>query len=312
MKQYTSIGEIIRYYRTKEGLSQEALAFGICDRKYLSKIELNKCVPTLEIINLLSEKLNVPLYSIYSLMLRHKNIETHKRIEVLNAHFFDDKKKYLPDLIKEYENLPEFQDGEPAQILLYAKAIYLSNVEDKLYDSIHLAFEALKINPNVSIDNLFTNNVHFTGIELKLINMISICNFRSGNLEEGKKYYYLCITQLKENFFDIPYVTNKNEPSELKLFVVMAYNYFTFLKDDGAFTYADLDYTLNLLKKFHSTYMLPELLLCKAYQEIKNENYKKAREYYNVSHSLGNYIYTGNRQKENEDYILGNLLIFLI
>lgn len=311
MKQYTSIGEIIRYYRTQKGISQEELAFGICDRKYLSKIERDKCAPTLEIINLLSEKLNVPLYSTYSLMLRHKNIETHKRIETLNAYFFDDKKEDLPYFIHEYENLPEFQDGEPAQILLYAKAIYLSNVENKFADAIQLSLEALNMNPDFSMDNLSANTIHLTGLELRLLNMISVCYFRDKNFDEGKRYYYLCVNHLKEKFFDIPYVANRNEPSELKLLVAMAYNYFVFLRDEENFTYADLDYALMLLKKFHSTYLLPELLLCKSYQEIQNKNYRAAQEYFYISHSLGSYIYSKERQKEIENNVLGTLAAFL-
>lgn len=312
MTQYTSIGEIIRFYRTQKGISQETLASGICDRKYLSKIERDKCIPTLEIINLLSAKLNIPLYAIYSLMLRHKNIDTHKKIELLNAHFFDDKKNVLPALINEYEQLPEFQSGEPKQILLYAQAIYLSNVENKLNDAINLSFQALNIKHNFSADTLFSNtDIYFTNLELRLLNMISVCYFRSGNFEEGKRYYYLIINHLKEKFFDFPYVANNIEPSELKLFAVVAYNSFVFLKDDCTFTYADLDYTLDLLKKFHSTYMLPELLLCKAYQEMSKQNLKKAQEYFDTSRHLGIYLYTKERQKENEKNILGDFLKLL-
>jgi len=42
MNNYITIGEIIKHYRKQNGLSQETLADGICDRKYLSHIENDK------------------------------------------------------------------------------------------------------------------------------------------------------------------------------------------------------------------------------------------------------------------------------
>lgn len=81
MKTYITIGEIIRYYRKESGLSQEELAEGICDRKYLSHIENNKNIPTLDIINQLSNRLGINLYDSYALMLHKHDIDTYKKIE---------------------------------------------------------------------------------------------------------------------------------------------------------------------------------------------------------------------------------------
>ena len=91
MENNITIGEIIKHYRLQKHLSQEKLAQGICDRKYISHIELGKQIPTLDIVNQLSERLGINLYETYALMLRHHDIETHQKIEQLNQHFSIDK-----------------------------------------------------------------------------------------------------------------------------------------------------------------------------------------------------------------------------
>ena len=126
MENNITIGEIIKHYRLQKKLSQEKLAQGICDRKYISHIELGKQIPTLDIVNQLSKRLGINLYETYALMLRHHDIETHKKIERLNKCQVLDKRERLIDLINQYKDLPGFQYGEPFLQLEYAKATYTS------------------------------------------------------------------------------------------------------------------------------------------------------------------------------------------
>ena len=164
MNDYITMGEIIRHYRKEAGMSQESLAMGICDRKYLSQLENNQKIPTLYTVNLLSERLGINLYDTYALMLRHHDIETHKKIEILNQHFTIDKIPLLKTLIDEYENLPEFQSGEPLQYLKSAKAIYIANHLSNQKASITTALEGLSTNKHFSLTT--NTQCHFTNIEL--------------------------------------------------------------------------------------------------------------------------------------------------
>ena len=122
MNDYITIGEIIRHYRKGKNLSQEELSNGICDRKHLSHIENDKVIPTLDIIDRLSERLQVNLYENYALMLRHHDMDTHKKIELLNQNYKPELLDNLIILVEKYDLLPSFQYGEPKQILLYAKS----------------------------------------------------------------------------------------------------------------------------------------------------------------------------------------------
>ncbi|GBF12376.1 tetratricopeptide repeat protein [Tepidibacillus sp. HK-1] len=53
------IGDKIRYYRIKKGLTQSQLAEGICSKSYLSKIENNLEVPHKEVVGFIFERLGL-------------------------------------------------------------------------------------------------------------------------------------------------------------------------------------------------------------------------------------------------------------
>lgn len=56
-----NVGSIIKYYRTKRGLTQGELAEGICSTSHLSKIETNMYAANEETVNLLLNKLDLQL-----------------------------------------------------------------------------------------------------------------------------------------------------------------------------------------------------------------------------------------------------------
>ena len=49
---FVNFGDVLRYYRNRDGLSQEQLAEGICTREYIGLIEKNKKIPTLYITSI--------------------------------------------------------------------------------------------------------------------------------------------------------------------------------------------------------------------------------------------------------------------
>lgn len=298
MSDYITIGEIIRHYRKEKGLSQEELSEGICDRKHLSHIENDKTIPTLDIINRLSQRLQINLYETYALMLRHRNIETHKKIEILNQNYKPENIERLLPLIKEFECLPDFQTGEPKQTLLYTKAVYYSY---KLHDfdrSIRTALKGLSLNNEFTIENSCTNRF-FSNVELSLLLCIMVDYCRMKNFTEGKKYYIFLYNYITNLFSVSHYATNRNEQFELRFLSKLVYNYFIFFKDDD-FDVSHIDKTLKLMKSLHSHCMLPELLLCKAYIEIREGNVNNAKQTYSLAHQLGLYLYSESYQKHLE------------
>lgn len=289
MEKYITIGEIIRHYRKERNLSQEELCVGICDRKHLSHIENNKAIPTLDIINQLSQRLQINLYETYALMLHHHDITTHQMIEYLNLHLTPQKRDLLLPIIEKFERNSAFQSGVPKQYLLHAKTLYTSNVLHNPQEAIHCAIEGLSINPNFSIDN--NNKKYFSNVELSLFLSIMVNYCRMGNLEKGQ-YYYDFLYNYINNLFSIShYATNRNDQFELRLLAKIVYNHFIFFKSKTEYDISHIDNTLNLMKSLHSNCMLPELLLCKAYIQTRENDLLTAKNTYLLAHQLGLYLY---------------------
>ena len=58
------IGRKISFFRTQKNLTQEELCSGICSTSYLSKIENNKTIPSVEVLELLCKRLEIRLEDI--------------------------------------------------------------------------------------------------------------------------------------------------------------------------------------------------------------------------------------------------------
>lgn len=303
MNDYVTIGEIIKYYRLKKGFSQQQLADGICTRKYIGQLEKNINIPTLDIINKLSQKLQINLYDTYALMLRHHDIETHLKIEYINQNLHEDKIEHLLPFIEQCENLPEFQNGEPAQCLLYAKSVYTSNLLKQYDSAISLAIKALSINDSFDINTISPIRL-YSNVELTLLNLILVNYCRLSNFSEGKKYFELIKKYLIDFFQTSHYATNRNNQFEIKLLSTITYNYFSFFKDDSNFDITNIEQTMELMKNLHCTYNLPQLLLCKTYYLAKDNRITEAKSNYTLAHHLGLYMYSYDYMIEKELEIL--------
>lgn len=305
MNQYITIGEIIKYYRTEKGLSQNALAQGICDRKYISHIENSKHIPTLDIINQLSTRLGINLYDSYALMLRNHDLDTYKKIENLQSYLVGPTSKNIMDLVNEYKNLPSFQYGEPLQCLKYATALYYGNCLQEHQKAILYAIEALSENESFSID-ISNPKRSFSNLELSLLNLIAVSYCRLEQKDEAKKYFELAHNYLVTLFAQNHYATNRNQQFEIKFWATHICNYFLFFRDTHDFSIDILDNVLITLKKYSCNHRLPELLLCKTYLLQQHGKSEDAKKLYLLAHTLGNYLYDPVYHKEhNEKHLLG-------
>ena len=309
METFITIGEIIRHYRKELGLSQEALSDGICHRKYISSIEQNKQIPTLDIINQLSDRLGVNLYETYALMLQHVNIETHKRIEELNKHSSVNEHSKLQALIQEYEVLPEFHHGEPFLALTQAKAMHLAWCKNDYHAVIALISDAL-VQEGVDIDT-HSLSCTLSNKTLTLLNSLAINHCRVGELFEGQRYFEFLIAYVDHYFKSNHYATNRNNQFELKFMVNLTYNYFLFFREKGNIALRKLDEILSLMKSLHNCYLLPELLFCKTYLLLANEESDVAQETYSTAHALGLYLYGEKYLVHLEKTILDKYFSFL-
>ncbi|MGN0311153.1 MAG: multiprotein-bridging factor 1 family protein [Lachnospiraceae bacterium] len=298
---YSTIGEIIRHYRTSAHLSQNELASGICDRKYISKIELNKCIPTLDIINQLSDRLEINLYDSYALMLRHCNIETHKKITKLNEYFSSNQIKLKP-LIQEYSKLEEFKSGEPYQYLKYAEALYAAYVLHDFSTAIEKASEGLHV---ADFHNPSQKQVRLSNIESNLLLSYGVNNCRINNLEIGKSAFDYLLHYLHDLLSQYHYIVNRNYHYEQNLLGLVTYNYFVFLRDFSSYEELldQIDKALNILDSLKNAANLPDLLFCKTYLLYKLGNKDLALETYYTAHSFSMYYYKDNYAEIETDIL---------
>ncbi len=305
MKNFSSIGEIIKYYRLTNDISQAALAEGICSREYLGKIERNECIPTLAMINQLSHKLEINLYDTYAIMLRHHNIETHQKIEKLNDFFSEENIHLLPKLIEEYESLDNFQYGEPYQHLMYAKSICLSNLENQYMKAIQLAAQGLSLN-HENLDDLLNHKQHYSNIELALLLSIAVNYCRCEEIETGKKYFKVLHTYLIHLLTQSHYAINKNNHFEINLLCNITYNKYVFCAENTFQELSEINQVIELMKDLRYSYSLPELLLCKSALENKLGLTSEAAKTYQIAHSIGLFLYSEDYQLDLEKNIFAD------
>ncbi|WP_392454338.1 helix-turn-helix domain-containing protein [Chryseomicrobium aureum] len=110
------IGSLIKFHRTKQGLTQQTLADGICSVPHLSKIENNSKEANEETIRLLLERLSIDLQDVEKLEVEIK--------ELLKQ--FTDQMYYLEreEVKKSFEKLQKKKDLIPFTEYLYLYELY--------------------------------------------------------------------------------------------------------------------------------------------------------------------------------------------
>ena len=106
------IGSLIKYHRTKQGMTQNTLAMGICSIPHLSKIENNSKEANTETIRLLLERLKINLQDVKK---SEQNIQylLNRLLEHMN----------FQEEVKAKEALEELKDFE--EMIVFTEYIYL-------------------------------------------------------------------------------------------------------------------------------------------------------------------------------------------
>lgn len=96
-----NVGSVIKYYRTKNSLTQSQLADGICSISHLSKIESNAYSPHESTIKALLSKMGVQL---------NKEVEKHKQLERMIGKFIDCSLHYDLETMRKIYKLLELEN----------------------------------------------------------------------------------------------------------------------------------------------------------------------------------------------------------
>ena len=281
---FVDFGDVLQYYRNREGLSQGQLAEGICTRVYVSQIEQNKQIPRLHIIAAFSNRLGVNLFEVYAMILEHNDFDTHKKIEKLNEAIagYDDKRVY--ELAKEYASLPGFSGGVPLQFIKYAYCLYYANVLHDYGETVSCATEGLSVSGVP--DACMTPTAMLSVIDLCLLLVKSVNLCRNGKLEEGRKhleYLHECARlRLTQN----KYIANRNLRFDINLFTKTTFNICVFFPDDTVRNKMILEETIMLLQDHKCTRKQSELLLYKARYLYDTGEMDNARDCFRAGYYL--------------------------
>ncbi len=285
--EYMNFGQTLKYYRKERHISQEDLSCGICDRKYVSNVENNKCIPSLYMVYLLSEKLNIDLFSKYAQTMRHKNIETHRLIEKISDSLRAEKtiSEILPllDCCKELE---DFKTGEPFQCLNYGYAAYYLCVKKEYKIARNYLQNALFHHYEDETKLLFAGN-HFSNIELACLLSLATTLFECEEQSKSKNYFLFLFDYFDLLFSESRYSVNSNYHFELNFVGKVLFNYFLTFPEESIETGEQVDKILDFLRRYDSSCNLTELLLCKAKVEKARGNDKAAETVIKQAQTIG-------------------------
>ena len=299
-----NFGEVLRYYRKSEHLSQEHLAEGICSREYIGLIEKGENIPTLYMIYAFSKRMGVNLFDAYAMIVEHNDLDTHKKIEKLNEAIalHDDTQAYK--LAVRYSSLPGFSHGVPLQCIKHAFSLYFSNTLRDYERSVAYASEGLAVSGITNLDTVSPTTLTSVDMCLLLVKSVDLC--RAGKKEEGRQHLEFLYDCTKCRILESRYIANRNRRFDINLFATVAYNLCEFFPDDADNNISYLDEAIQILDRYQCDNMLEELSLYKAKYLYDKGKREEAQVYFNA----GYYPLLHKTSRENTDRcargILGN------
>lgn len=195
-------GNLIRSRRTALGMSQEALAEGICDPVSISRIECGRVTPKRQIFQLLMERIGMTGGSFETVVQveRPELLELAVQISVLLSH---SKGAEAEPLIEKLEQQTKRADRFSRQYLLFVKALALFDQQKiTVEEHARLQEEALYLTlPRISMDKLAEWS--FSRQEVSIINALSYSYGKLGKKEEIISLLTMVQKQYERKPFDL-------------------------------------------------------------------------------------------------------------
>ena len=189
--EYLNIGNTIKEFRIRKGISQLTLSEGLCEPSTLCKIESGRQNPNKKLLEALVSRLKIPMslnIPVTKSELQRANIEREINAKI-STRLYD-----ILELLDQYKNVDSNMNHLEQQFYLFAKSFYKLK-ENKDYSKHREELEnVLRITyPSYSDESELKNHL-FIPIELVILNNIAICFF---HLEERSKAIHI-LEQLEE------------------------------------------------------------------------------------------------------------------
>ena len=254
-----TIGELLKEYRQKKGLTQKQFADGIVSTSYYSKVEKDEHRITAEDLIAVLEHNNIPLWSFFKELSLKGNFQHEYKInleaEVMDAYYHSDSKR-LEEIIQDLNNSNE---PDKKDDLLIVEGWLESLKEDDEEPNIEVR-EALKDRvfniPNLNKEKLtlFCNFMDFYDLDSNIaIAKNAINKFIGSNETEIQEVLLamianlLCLSIKENNYSYVDYLVTTSEKLPLK---------------PQFFLYKDMIYFYKHLSSYHFNHKNEDLDNC--------------------------------------------------
>lgn len=287
------IGDIIKYYRRKNSMTQEKLSQGICSVPYLSKLENNQLNPSDSIIELLCKKLNIVYNDLH-------NIEDNQ---------------LLNDLFNWYElvNQNNYEQALSKKEEINSKLEYITDMQIKIYYEIfsiyfYIKFEKVCNNKVLEqIENLENKDSLMDSKQQYYMNKVQAYYFYKNSNWKNALIFY-------ENANKIGCGIEINEPDNLYTLAIIysRLNNFVksrkYIKKAKAVFYNNLEFkkVLDCETVIAINYLLEKeySLARSSFEKILNNKYLDQDGKASVLHNLGVLYYKNNEfEKSKNNFI---------
>jgi len=252
------VGSLIKDLRTRKGIKQEELAYGIMDRTALSKIERGLAMPSKTNLDTLLERLGYTPHLTAEILMTAEEVEIQKMKNNLQAYVSQLRFEEADILIERLEQNKNFHINKlNKQWLLHMKAgneMQKGKAEEENYD---LIIEALRLTlPNFSEDKI--KNYHLSVQEIRLLIALAHFHYINSNLDNAIAINFQLKMYFDNRVFDV-FKKGQYFPQVLS-------NLASFLCDAKRFDEVlDItNYGIQICKETSWFYFLPDLSWSKA------------------------------------------------
>lgn len=286
------IGEFIHQRRKELNLSQEDLAYGICEVSTLSRIENGRCTPSRSKINALLQRLGLPEERYYAIVSKNeKEIEALKKEIVACNVMHQPQKGY--ELLEQLEKICEPDDFLTKQFILRSQ-ILLGDLDGSISDpakQVELLLQAIKITvPDFSIDRI--NDFLYTFDEIKIINQLASTYSDMNELDVALQIFTQLMKYIEKHFHEV--LTGNG------ILPMVLHNYARTLDLDKQYkkSIEISEKGWKICTKYGHYQFLPGFIAFIAENYYFLGEIKKSKEYYREAHYL--YKALGNERALNE------------
>lgn len=285
------VGDLIKYYRKEKGISQEKLAEEAgCTREYIGKLEKNKNSPTIETLALIAQKLNVDLFDAYSEINEYNDFETALKVKVLSDAMGRRDVDRIKSLVSCYEGDEGFKTGNPSRVLLYAKAIIISEVNKDNQNAKECIYKAL-CEEYPDFPNFKSVPLRLSNIEFALLFVYGGLLQRIKKYDEAELIFEEILERLEKLLKMKSYESEKRRFFWLNLYCSCTYDMVIYSNKSPQILIKKVDTVLDYQKKNKRANMLAELSLAKAFLLKKNGQEEEYQSNLQIARGLGRFYW---------------------